>query len=115
VWHYHLYVFPRYIDDNLYQNLRSHEIAPPEKRWAYAEQLRTFLASRTEKENTIDGSLLSTKGSTGPLFSLSSQEYLVVPSSMMVARMSTLAHLTIKKQLRNAHALLGLFQRIFGH
>ncbi|HET8845269.1 MAG TPA: HIT domain-containing protein [Ktedonobacteraceae bacterium] len=49
VWHYHLHVFPRYIDDSLYQSFRSREIAPPEKRWAYAEKVRTFLASKKEE------------------------------------------------------------------
>lgn len=49
VWHYHLHVFPRYEGDNLYRNSRSHEIAPLEKRWAYAKQLKTFLTSRREE------------------------------------------------------------------
>jgi histidine triad (HIT) family protein len=49
VWHYHLHVFPRYDRDNLYHESRSREIAPAEKRWAYAGQLRTFLASTREE------------------------------------------------------------------
>jgi histidine triad (HIT) family protein len=44
VWHYHLHIFPRYDGDNLYQSHRSSEIAPPEKRQAYAGRLKLFLA-----------------------------------------------------------------------
>jgi histidine triad (HIT) family protein len=44
VWHYHLHVFPRYDGDNLYHSHRSSGFAPPEKRQAYAERLKLFLA-----------------------------------------------------------------------
>jgi histidine triad (HIT) family protein len=51
VWHFHVHVFLRYEGDNLYREARSREIAPPQKRLAYAEQLKTFLASTGEEEH----------------------------------------------------------------
>ena len=53
VWHYHLHVFPRYADDNLYFSFRPREIAPPEKRWAYAEKVQTFLAKLRETNDAL--------------------------------------------------------------
>lgn len=53
VWHYHLHVFPRYTNDNLYLTSRSREIALPEKRWAYAEKVRAFLARKKEDESNL--------------------------------------------------------------
>ena len=52
VWHYHLHVFPRYEGDNLYRQSRSREMAPPEKRWVYAQQVKAFLANRREIETS---------------------------------------------------------------
>lgn len=40
VWHYHLHVFPRYHDDQLYFTHRRR--TTPEQRRAYAEQLRAY-------------------------------------------------------------------------
>lgn len=40
VWHYHLHVFPRYKDDNLYMTER--ELSIPEKRAQYACKLREY-------------------------------------------------------------------------
>lgn len=38
VWHYHLHVFPRYHNDQLYRS--GYLLAPPDERARYAEQLR---------------------------------------------------------------------------
>ena len=38
VWHYHLYVFPRYIDDSLLDR----EISKPEERISYVRSLREY-------------------------------------------------------------------------
>jgi histidine triad (HIT) family protein len=40
VWHYHLHVFPRYKDDNLY--LTDRESSKPEERIEYANRLRNY-------------------------------------------------------------------------
>lgn len=40
VWHYHLHVFPRYKDDNLY--LSERELSKPEERIEYANRLRDY-------------------------------------------------------------------------
>lgn len=40
VWHYHLHVFPRYKDDNLY--LTDRETSKPEKRIEYANKLKNY-------------------------------------------------------------------------
>jgi len=43
VWHYHLHVFPRYENDNLYTlHKRGGVIFPPEERKAYADRLRAY-------------------------------------------------------------------------
>lgn len=44
VWHYHLHVFPRYENDNLYKTDREH--LPPEERKVYASRLREYFQSR---------------------------------------------------------------------
>jgi histidine triad (HIT) family protein len=48
VWHYHLHIFPRYVDDNLYRSHQSRELAPPAKRREYAEKLRKFLTGKED-------------------------------------------------------------------
>lgn len=40
VWHYHLHVFPRYKDDNLY--LTDRELSKPEERVQYANRLKNY-------------------------------------------------------------------------
>ena len=40
VWHYHLHLFPRYKDDNLYYSKR--RITEPDERIPYAEKLRKY-------------------------------------------------------------------------
>jgi len=45
VWHYHLHVFPRYINDNLYQAKRMS--ATDRERAVYAEKLRDYFLKRT--------------------------------------------------------------------
>lgn len=42
VWHYHVHVFPRYRNDNLYGTRRGD--STPEGRQPYAAKLRAFLA-----------------------------------------------------------------------
>ena len=46
VWHYHLHVFPRYIDDQLY-GLERHTTTPEERR-PYADKLRTYFQTQSE-------------------------------------------------------------------
>jgi histidine triad (HIT) family protein len=48
VWHYHLHIFPRYVDDNLYSSQRTREFAPRTKRQEYAEKLRKFLVEKED-------------------------------------------------------------------
>lgn len=43
VWHYHLHVFPRYKNDNLYETKPS--ASTPEERAIYAQKLREYLQS----------------------------------------------------------------------
>ena len=50
VWHYHLHVFPRYDGDNLYLNRRSPEVAPAERRRAYAELIKGYLTEHTSTD-----------------------------------------------------------------
>lgn len=40
VWHYHLHVFPRYREDDLYRS--SHRMVPAEERLPYAEKLKAY-------------------------------------------------------------------------
>jgi histidine triad (HIT) family protein len=47
VWHYHLHVFPRYQNDNLYKTDRQN--SKPEERFAYAQMLRDYFI---KKNNT---------------------------------------------------------------
>jgi histidine triad (HIT) family protein len=42
VWHYHLHVMPRYIDDNLYQDHDKKRWITPEERRPYVEKLRKY-------------------------------------------------------------------------
>jgi len=46
VWHYHLHVFPRYKDDNLYKTER--ELSKQEERIKYADALRDYFLSDRE-------------------------------------------------------------------
>jgi histidine triad (HIT) family protein len=39
-WHYHVHVFPRYRDDNLYGSQPYPEFVAAERRWPYADKLR---------------------------------------------------------------------------
>ena len=43
VWHYHLHVFPRYVDDRLYELTSQRRTTGPEERQPYAEKLRAAL------------------------------------------------------------------------
>lgn len=42
VWHYHLHIFPRYDNDNLYINHLQKRKTEPEERFPYAEKLRNY-------------------------------------------------------------------------
>lgn len=43
VWHYHLHLFPRWIDDRLYELTRQRSLAPPDERLERAAMLRQSL------------------------------------------------------------------------
>ena len=45
VWHYHLHVFPRYVDDGLYTLDHLHRYTTPEERAPYAARLREHFAA----------------------------------------------------------------------
>ena len=45
VWHFHVHVFPRYEDDELYKSDDTAEIVEAEDREPYARKLRDFLDS----------------------------------------------------------------------
>ncbi len=45
VWHYHLHVFPRYSNDQLYELTAHRRWTTPDERSMYAERLRSWLAS----------------------------------------------------------------------
>jgi histidine triad (HIT) family protein len=44
VWHYHLHVFPRYVDDELYRQRKERRSITPVERLPYAQKLREYLA-----------------------------------------------------------------------
>lgn len=46
VWHYHLQVLPRYVDDNLYVLTPQRRTTTPEERRPYAGRLRAFLTQQ---------------------------------------------------------------------
>jgi len=43
VWHYHVHVFPRYENDNLYGSRPARDFASLEERISYADKLRAAL------------------------------------------------------------------------
>ncbi|HEX3722191.1 MAG TPA: hypothetical protein VHV31_05340, partial [Nitrolancea sp.] len=43
IWHYHLHVFPRYVDDDLY--LRTRRDTTPEERTPYASMVQQYLSN----------------------------------------------------------------------
>lgn len=43
VWHYHVHVFPRYADDELYASPPAPAFMPADRRWKYADKLRNRL------------------------------------------------------------------------
>lgn len=49
VWHYHLHVFPRYHNDQLYELTPQRRYTLPEERLPYAERVRAWLASATNQ------------------------------------------------------------------
>lgn len=46
VWHFHVHVFPRYKDDELYQNHDKKEWVSDEKRLMFAEKLKKYFAEK---------------------------------------------------------------------
>jgi len=46
LWHFHVHVFPRYVDDGLYENDRRTFWVDADERAPYAERLREQLASQ---------------------------------------------------------------------
>jgi histidine triad (HIT) family protein len=47
VWHLHVHVFPRYENDDLYQNHDNKKFVSAEERLPYAEKLRNYFAHHT--------------------------------------------------------------------
>lgn len=47
VWHYHLQVFPRYENDNLYLNHLKKKFAPLKVRVVYAQKLENYFKNKT--------------------------------------------------------------------
>jgi histidine triad (HIT) family protein len=47
VWHYHLHVFPRYQNDNLYKTDRQN--SKPEERLAYAQLLKDYFIKKNNR------------------------------------------------------------------
>lgn len=45
IWHFHIHVFPRYMDDNLYSLHESSKIVTAEERKTYAVKLREYFKS----------------------------------------------------------------------
>ena len=45
VWHYHVHVYPRYPDDDLYHTEPATTPVPGPQRWVYADKLRAVLDS----------------------------------------------------------------------
>jgi len=41
-WHYHVHVFPRYIDDGLYAAKPYPDYVTADQRWPYADRLRAY-------------------------------------------------------------------------
>jgi histidine triad (HIT) family protein len=50
VFHFHLHVFPRYVDDELYQLTNEHRFASHDERHPYAQELRAFLEALPSPE-----------------------------------------------------------------
>jgi histidine triad (HIT) family protein len=48
VWHLHVHVFPRYLDDELYQNHNQTRFVSAEERLPYAEKLREYFDSHSQ-------------------------------------------------------------------
>lgn len=48
VWHYHLHVFPRYVEDHLYERTAERRLASPEERAPYAARLRAYFEKRDD-------------------------------------------------------------------
>ncbi|WP_020575045.1 HIT family protein [Actinopolymorpha alba] len=46
VWHYHMHVFPRYPDDQLYNSLHLRDPVPAEARRPYVDRLRRYFDER---------------------------------------------------------------------
>ena len=51
VWHYHVHVFPRYPDDDLYRSAPSDTWTTPSDRFPYAAKLRKALSRTPEAES----------------------------------------------------------------
>ena len=53
VWHYHVHVFPRYANDDLYNTRHLPHPALPAERQPYAHRLRTHLAAMTDRPTAM--------------------------------------------------------------
>jgi len=46
VWHYHVHIFPRYANDNFYQNFYNRKFVSAEERKPYADKLKAYFDSK---------------------------------------------------------------------
>lgn len=63
VWHYHLHVFPRYLNDGLY--VRRGRSTTPEERRPYAEKLSKFLSEEDRAYDELIARYLEPNPNTG--------------------------------------------------
>jgi histidine triad (HIT) family protein len=42
VWHYHLHIFPRYENDELYENISNKSLSDPKERRVYADRFKKY-------------------------------------------------------------------------
>jgi histidine triad (HIT) family protein len=52
-FHYHLHVCPRFVGDSFHENLMRGRVSRPEKRTAYAEELRSYFGRQSSKQDTL--------------------------------------------------------------
>lgn len=52
VWHHHVHVFPRYVDDELYATTPYTAFRTPAERRPYVDKLRAYLTAETSARQT---------------------------------------------------------------
>jgi diadenosine tetraphosphate (Ap4A) HIT family hydrolase len=53
VWHYHVHMFPRYVDDELYGSVPDAGYRTPAERRPNAERLRAYFASQAARKSRM--------------------------------------------------------------